>query len=220
MDMHNVFLPVLPGFSKRQGGKVYRLQKSLYSLKQAPRCWFDKLNKSLKQYGFHQSYSDYSLFTYSSGNIFLCVLVYVDDLIVTGNDLASLQKFKAHLRRCFHMKDLGSLKYFLGIEVTRNKNGIYLCQQKYALDILSNVGFLGAKPINFPMEQDHKLGKAKGPILSHPNSYRCLLDYLIYLMITRSNLAYPLQVLSQFMHKPRQEIRMLFFRFFIISSLL
>lgn len=68
-------------------------------------------------------YSDYSLFAYSSGSIFLCVLGYMDDLIITGNHFPSLQKFKTHLNTCFHMKDLDPLKYFLGTEVARTKQG-------------------------------------------------------------------------------------------------
>lgn len=80
----------------------------------------------------------------------------MDDL---RNNLLALQKFKAHLSTCFHMKDLAPLKYVLGIEVAQIKQGIYLYQCKYALDILSDASFLGAKPLAFPMEQNHQLGK-------------------------------------------------------------
>lgn len=85
---------------------------------------------------------------------------------------------------CFHMKDLGSLKYFLGVEVAQSNEGIYLCQRKYVLDILSDSNFLGAKPLSFPMEQNHNLGKVKGSLVSQPNSYRHLMGRLIYLTIT------------------------------------
>lgn len=74
-------------------------QKSLYGFKQALRCWFTKLSHALKQSGFKQSYSDYSLFTYSARNIF-CILVYTDDLIIAGNDLNALQRYKEHLSTC------------------------------------------------------------------------------------------------------------------------
>jgi len=75
----------------------------------------------------------------NNGNIHLSVLVYVGDLIVVGNDSASIQ-IKVYLSACFHMKDLGVLKYFLGVEITRSPDGFYLCQRKYALDIISEVG--------------------------------------------------------------------------------
>lgn len=143
---------------------------------------FAKLTGAFKERKFCHSYLDYSLFTYSSGKNFLCFLVYVDDLIITGNDLSSLQRFKAQLSTCFHMKDLGSQIYFLGIEVARNHQEIYLCQRKYALEILSDTGFLGIKPLDFPMQQNHKLGKSKGSLLSKHDLYRRLVGRLIILL--------------------------------------
>lgn len=126
MDVHNAFLhgdlneevymKLPPGFGSSQPDMVCRLRKSLYGLKQAPRCWFAKLVTALKEYGFLQSYADYSLFTYTKGDIQINVLVYVDDLIISGNNSAAFRVFKHYLSTCFHMKDLGVLKYFLGIE--------------------------------------------------------------------------------------------------------
>lgn len=84
------------------------------------------------------------------------------------------------------MKDLGPLKYFLSIEVARNSIGMYLCQQKYTLDILSDAGLLGTKPLSFPMEQNHKLRKATGSILSSPDTYYCLVGRLIIIFLLLS----------------------------------
>lgn len=184
MDVHNaflhgdlqeeVFMKIPPGFRSSQSGMVCKLRRSLYGLKQAPRCWFAKLSSALKGYGFHQSYSDYSLFTLHDKGIQLVVLVYVDDLIICGNDHGSIQSFKDYLSRCFHMKDLGKLKYFLGVEVARSPVGIFLCQRKYALDIISEAGLLGAKPASTPLEQNHHLSLAKGELLANPDRYRRL----------------------------------------------
>lgn len=82
--------------------------------------------------------------------------------MIGGNDAALTSKFKLYLSECFRMKDLGALKYFLGIEVSRGKDGIYLSQRKYALDIISEVGLLGSKPVDTPMEQNHGLAQATG----------------------------------------------------------
>jgi len=127
MDVHNVFLhgdleeevymKLLLGFQVSIPSKVCKLKKSLYGLKQAPRCWYAKLSAALKGYGFQQSYSDYSLFSMNNGNIHLNVLMYVDNLIVAGNDSAPIQRFKVCLSACFRMKDLGVLKYFLDVEI-------------------------------------------------------------------------------------------------------
>ena len=181
---------------------VCRLRKSLYGLKQAPQCWFAKLVSALKDYGFLQSYSDYSLFIYTRHLIQINVLVYIDDLIISRNDFAALKTFKSYLSDCFHMKDLGSLKYFLGVEVARSSSGLFLCQRKYTLDIISETGLLGSKPVGFPIEQNHKLGLATGNILSNAESYRRLVDRLIYLVVTRPDLAYSVHILSQFMYEP------------------
>ncbi|CAH9071582.1 unnamed protein product [Cuscuta epithymum] len=215
MDVHNAFLHgdlaeevymrPPPGFSSSRPGLVCRLRKSLYGLRQAPRCWFAKLATALKQYGFLQSYSDYSLFTLHKDDVQMHVLIYVDDMIIAGNNSTALSRFKNYLHSCFHMKDLGVLKYFLGIEVARSTDGIFLCQRKYILDIISEAGLLGAKPSSFPMEQNHSLGLATGELLADPESYRRLVGRLIYLSFTRPDLAYSVHSLSQFMQAPRRE---------------
>ncbi|WKA05443.1 hypothetical protein VitviT2T_023411 [Vitis vinifera] len=215
MDVHNVFLQgeldekvymhMPPGFTSPTPGKVCRLQKSLYGLRQAPRCWFAKLAAALTSYGFKQSYSDYSLFTYEAQHIQLNVLVYIDDLVISGNDGTTMQQFKDYLNRCFHMKDLGKLKYFLGIEGARNSDGIFLCQRKYTLDIISKAGLLGAKPAGTPLEQNHKLTLVANSDLRDPGQHKCLVGRLIYLMITQPELSYCVHMLAQFMQQPKDE---------------
>jgi hypothetical protein len=215
MDVHNAFLhgelneevymKLPPGFKSSKPNQVCRLRKSLYGLKQAPRCWFSKLKGSLLRYGFSQSYSDYSLFTLHRDNVELYVLVYVDDLIISGNNHKEIESFKSYLSTCFHMKDLGHLKYFLGIEVARNSNGIFLCQRKYSLDIITETGLLGAKPVGFPLDQNHHLPLATGSPLPNPERYRRLVGRLVYLTVTRHDLSYSVHMLAQFMQKPLQE---------------
>lgn len=140
---------------------------------------------------------------YSQGNVELRVLIYVDDLIVCGNDVISLQKFKDYLGRCFHMKDLEKLKYFFGIEVAHGEEGFVLSQRKYTLDIVAEAGLLGSKPAATPMEQHHRLGSDTGPFMSNPEQYRRLVGRLIYLANTRPDITYSVHILSQFMQTPR-----------------
>ena len=192
MDVHNVFLhgdlqeevyiKVPLGFSNPNDTRVCRLRKSLYGLKQAPRCWFAKLADALLKYGFSQTHCDHSLFAYTKNNVSLMILVYVDDLIISGNSNSEVNSFKAYLSTCFHMKDLGILKYFLGLEVTRSPQGIYLCQRKYTLEIITECGLLGCRPAGSPMDQNHKLGSSQSDFLTDPERYRRLTGRLIYLL--------------------------------------
>ncbi|KAK3017876.1 hypothetical protein RJ639_004172 [Escallonia herrerae] len=165
----------------------------------------DERWREAMQREIQQSYSDYSLFTLQRGIVQVNVLVYVDDLIISGNNHATIQRFKTYLNECFHMKDLGALKYFLGVEVARAPEGILLCQRKYALDIISEVGLLGAKAASVPLEQNHQLALATGRLIDDPERYRRLVGRLIYLCLTSPKLSYCVHVLSQFMQQLREE---------------
>ncbi|PKI72225.1 hypothetical protein CRG98_007423 [Punica granatum] len=193
-----------PVYNVLAPNQACRLRKSLYGLRQASRNRFPKFSVALKDYGFEQSAADYSLFTYSREGIFMVVLVYVDDLILTGNDPSSCSRFKQYLDHCFHIKDLGKLKYFVGIEVARTTDNLFLCQRKYTLDILTECG-IGARPVNLPMEQNLKLTSDSGGELQDPFQYRRLVGQLIYLTISRLELSYPVHILPQIMKSPRQQ---------------
>ncbi|XP_074363351.1 uncharacterized protein LOC141703860 [Apium graveolens] len=186
---------------------VCKLRKSLYGLKQAPRCWYLKLSTALQSYGFKQSQSDNSLFTFTSNSIFMAVLIYVDDILVTGSSTEHINAMKAFLKTKFKIKDLGPLRYFLGIEVARSTTGFYLNQRKYALDLIKETGLSRAKPSVIPIEQNHKLIDNSFVFLSDTDTvmYRRLVGRLIYLTITRPDLSYAVHVLSQFLSKPRSD---------------
>ena len=107
-----------------------------YGLKQASRQWNAKLFATISALGFKQSQADHSLFVHSSGSNFIALLIYVDDMIITSNDLACVANLKQVLDQKFGIKDLGSLKYFLRLEITKGAKGISINQRKYALDVL------------------------------------------------------------------------------------
>ncbi|XP_041029051.1 uncharacterized mitochondrial protein AtMg00810-like [Juglans microcarpa x Juglans regia] len=131
------------------------------------------------------------------------VPVYVDDILVVGNDVSQVSHFKSVISNHFKTKDLGPLKYFIGLEVVRSPSGIFLNQQKYAPDILDDSGQLGSHPAPFPMEQNLKLNDTDGDLLPDPTPYRQLVGRLIYLTITRPDIVFAMNILSQFMHAPR-----------------
>ncbi|KAM1364809.1 hypothetical protein ACFX2F_043330 [Malus domestica] len=214
MDVQNVFLHgelheevymlPPPGY-RRQGERVVcRLQKSLYGLKQASRNWFQKFSSAIHDIGFTQSRADYSLFTKVSGSSITIVLLYVDDMVITGNNDRAINDLKQFLSRCFRIKDLGPLKYFLGVEVARSKAGITISQRKYTLDILEEAGLLGAKPSKVLMEPDLVLLPTGSDPLKDPTQYRRMIGKLIYLKITRPEITYAVNTLSQFMQEPRR----------------
>ncbi|KAK3032090.1 hypothetical protein RJ639_036304 [Escallonia herrerae] len=109
----------------------------------ASRNWYKKFTAALLAIGFRQSTADYSLFTFNHGGYFVVVLVYVDDVIITGTNSDRICKLKNYLDTKFHIKNLGKLNYFLGIEVVRSPAGIFLSQRKYVLDILAECGLTG-----------------------------------------------------------------------------
>jgi len=213
LDVHNAFLHgdlheeiymcPPPGLRRQGENLVCRLNKSLYGLKQASRQWFAKFSAAIQAAGYVQSKADYSLFTCRNGKSFTALLIYVDDILIIGNDLKAVYTLKRFLHSRFRIKDLGDLKYFLGIEVSRSQKGIAISQRKYTLEILKDGGILGAKPVNFPMEQNTKLSDA-GDLLNDPSQYRRLVGRLIYLTITRPDIMYSVHVLSRFMHAPRK----------------
>ena len=143
------------------------------------------------------------MFTCRNGKSFTALLIYVDDILIMGNDLTIISALKLFLHSHFRIKDLGHLKYFLGFEICRSKKGISISQRKYTLDILKDGGLLGAKPVNFPMEQNIKLPD-KGALLRDLSPYRRLVGRLIYLTITQPDITYSMHVLSRFMHAPRK----------------
>ncbi|KAK2992949.1 hypothetical protein RJ640_002288 [Escallonia rubra] len=143
-------------------------------------------------------------FTPAKGTSFTAILIYVDDILLTENDLQEIERLKKFLLKRFRIKDLGDLKYFLGIEFSRSKKGIFMSQRKYTLDILQDSGLLGVRLDKFPMEQNLKLTPTDGILLSDQTKYRRLVGRLIYLNVTRPDIVYSVRTLSQFMHEPRK----------------
>ena len=154
--------------------------------------------------GFVQSKSDYLLFTHTQGTSFTVLLVYVDDILLTGNNPAYVDSLKKLLDDRFGLKDLGPLRYFLGLDVARTDANISLTQRKYAFEILKDIGFLGSKPIRFPMEQNLRLSKYEEKLLADLGQYRRLIGRLLYLTLTRLDITYAMHRLSQFVSKPRE----------------
>lgn len=205
-DVYMVLPPgyVVPASLTSSEPLVCKLNKSLYGLKQAPRQWFCKLSSALLSFGFQQSACDHALFTMTLKGHLVVVLIYVDDILITGANSSAIDEVEALLHSQFKIKDTGSLKYFLGLEISRNSTGICLHQRKYTLDIITDSGLSLAKSSEVPIDQNHGLAMDSGSLISDPNPYRRLVGRLIYLSITRPDIACAVHILSQFMSSPRQ----------------
>ncbi|KAJ0742667.1 putative RNA-directed DNA polymerase [Helianthus annuus] len=201
----NVYMSLPEGYYSKSDTKVCKLVKSLYGLKQAPRKWNEKLTNVLLSVGFVQSQCDHSLYIMNRDSVFVALLVYVDDIVITGNNDIEIDKIKGLLSNSFQIKDLGVLKYFLGLEVVYDKSGVCLNQRKHCLELLSEFGYLGCKPVNTPTELSHvvnnKIGGDKEEVIDITN-YQKLIGKLIYLSLTQPDIYYVVEFLSQYMHKP------------------
>jgi len=136
-DLHeDVYMQLPPGFKQAHPRQVCKLQRSLYGLHQASRQWYFKLSQFLISHGYHYSQSDHSLFIKSSGDHITVLLIYVDDVVLAGDNVQEISNITDQLHKHFHIKNLGNLTYFLGLEVARSRHGIHLSQRKYVLDLL------------------------------------------------------------------------------------
>ncbi|KAF5950988.1 hypothetical protein HYC85_012981 [Camellia sinensis] len=199
-----VYMDIPPGFEDLQTkGKVCRLRKSLYGLKQSPRAWFERFNQAMVKYGFKQSQADHTLFVkhFSHGKT-TALIVYMDDIVLTRDDVEEIPLLKKYLASEFEIKDLENLKYFLGIEVARSKDGIFICQKKYVLDLLKETGMLGSKACDTPLEPNQKLSDDIGGAAVDRGSYQWLVGKFIYLSHSRPDIAIAVSIVSQFMHAP------------------
>ncbi|XP_056690349.1 uncharacterized mitochondrial protein AtMg00810-like [Spinacia oleracea] len=198
-----VYLKPPKGYNKAPDRKVCKLRRALYGLKQASRQWNIELTKFLKKRSFSQSFRDYSMFCREQNGKMCIVLVYVDDLLITENDEEYIQRLKIELDREFTVKDLGEMRYFLGLEVSRTEKGTLLNQRKYVSDILQFTGLLKCKPVSCPFPKKIKLSTDEGELMSDPERYRSLVGKLLYLNLTRADISFSVQQLSQFMACPR-----------------
>jgi Reverse transcriptase (RNA-dependent DNA polymerase) len=123
-------------------------------------------------------------------------------MIITGNDEKEMHTLEEKLSQEFEMKNLGKFKYFLGIEVMRSKEGIFLSQRKYVLDLLKELEMLDCKPADSPMVPNTKFEIKLDQIPENKERYQRLVEKLIYLSHTRPDIAYAVGVASQFMHSP------------------
>jgi Reverse transcriptase (RNA-dependent DNA polymerase)/gag-polypeptide of LTR copia-type/Integrase core domain/GAG-pre-integrase domain/Domain of unknown function (DUF4219) len=201
-----IFMEQPEGFEigSKEDDLVCRLRKSIYGLKQAPRVWNQRIRRFLKSIGFDQTYSDPCVYINSDTDVIIAM--WVDDLIIFGKDMASINDLKAQLNEEYEMKDLGELNYFLGIQVHRDKERkiIHINQPGYIRTILERYDMQNSKPANIPLSSGARLIKAIiTDTLVDQKEYQSIVGSLMYAMLaTRPDLAQLIQQISQFSQKP------------------
>ena len=148
--LEEIYMKLPPGYSHLPGFP-HRV-RALYGLKQAPRAWFVKFSSTISQHGFSDSSFDTTLFMRRSDHGITVFLLYVDDMIITGDDMQGIQDLKPFFCRQFEMKDLGPLNYFLGLEVSSSADGYYLTQARYTSDLISRASITDSKIVDTPIE--------------------------------------------------------------------
>ncbi|KAI3509130.1 hypothetical protein L1887_24156 [Cichorium endivia] len=199
-----VYVDQPQGYIKRgQEGKVCKLKKALYGLRQAPRAWYSRIDEYFTKHGFVKCAHEHTLYTKEQKDDIIIVCLYVDDLVFTSGSFEMIEEFKNEMKVDFEMTDLGLLHYFLGIEVKQEKNRISISQQRYAENLLTRFNMKDATPISTPMEFGLKLSKESSEENFNPSIYRSLVGSLMYLTATRPDITFSVSMISRFMEVPK-----------------
>ena len=202
-----IYMKQPPGYV--QSGKeelVCKLRKSIYGLKQSPRCWNEKLCNHLKSLGFKESGTDPCVFIQSEQNNMKIIAVYVDDLILIAKTSNEIQQMKEGLSNTFKMKDMGQLHYCLGINFEVTKQGISLCQKQYLLRILEKYRLSEVNTVTTPMDPNVKLVKDDSYSKEvDPTQYQSMVGSLLHAArATRPDIAHAVGLVSKFNSAPMQ----------------
>ena len=184
---------------------VCKLKKSIYGLKQSPRCWNVALDSHLKSIGLQQSASDPCLYTAPEGEMAI-VAVYVDDILIATESEKKMRELKKCLSKKFDVKDLGELTSFLGVQVNHDPRGIWIGQPGYTTRVLEKFGMAEAKPVSTPVDTSVKLAsKSESPEFA-ASTYQSAVGCLLYLSNwTRPDLTFAVSKVARYSADPRQE---------------
>ena len=193
-----------PDGFESDANKVYLLKKALYGLKQAPKAWYCRLDEYLLKLGFVRSINEITLYVKKVNTHTLIISVYVDDLLIAGDEEQLVEEFKTNMKSMFEMNELGKLSYFLGMEVTQTGQGYFLCQSRFATRLLDKFAMENCKPVSTPMVLGQKLSKEDEAPRADGRIYRSLIGSLMYLTATRPDLVFAVNYLSRFIQDPSQ----------------
>eukprot|EP00253_Pinus_taeda_P010497 PITA_10497 len=203
--MEEVYIEQPLGYEKKgQEHKVCKLKKALYGLKQTPRAWYSRIDSYLLENGFDKCKGEPTVYIKEKDGKLLIVVLYVDDVIFTGNDDYLIENFKTIMKEEFEMTDMGLLRYFLGIEVDQNENGIFISQARYVNEVLGRFNMQECKAAITPTVMGLKLSKEDSSKDFDPNLYKSIVGSLLYLTATRTDIMFAVSLIPRFMERPKE----------------
>eukprot|EP00253_Pinus_taeda_P029795 PITA_29795 len=203
-----VYIEQRLGYEKKgQEHKVCRLNKALYVLKQAPRAWYSRIDSYLLESEFDKCEGEPTVYIKEKDGKILIVVLYVDDVIFIGNDDYLIKSFKSAMKEEFEMTDMGLLRYFLGIEVDQNENGIFISQAKYVNEVLGRFNMQECKAAITPTVMGLKLSKDDSNKDFAPSLYKSIVGSLMYLTATRPDIMFVVSLIFRFMERPKEAHR-------------
>ncbi|KAK3725314.1 hypothetical protein QZH41_002591 [Actinostola sp. cb2023] len=203
-----VYMRQPEGFSvKGKEHLVCKLNKSLYGLKQSPRCWNYTLDEHLKSMGFVQTPSDPCIYVSDEDAIPFIIAVYVDDIVLAGPSDEKIAEVKQNISERFEVKDMGELKYFLGVQVIQEDGKVWIGQPTYTENILKKFGMENCKPVSTPVDPNFKLTKAGADNVPHNQSdYQSVVGSLLYLSsVSRPDIAFAVSNVARYSSNPTNE---------------
>ncbi|KAK9018928.1 hypothetical protein V6N11_033973 [Hibiscus sabdariffa] len=208
----DVYMTQPEGFvTPKNAGKVCKLQRSIYGLKQASRSWNFRFNEAIQEFGFIRNEDEPCVYKKFSGSIVSFLILYVDDILIIGNDIPTLQYIKTWLNSCFSMKDLGEAAYILGVKIYRDRSRrlLGLSQSTYIDKVLKRFSMEKSKRGFLPMRHGISLSKEMCPSTPQERErmsqipYASAIGSIMYAMIcTRPDLSYALSMTSRYQANP------------------
>jgi hypothetical protein len=183
---------------------VCKLKKALYGLKQTLRAWYSRLDKYLQQAGFRKLSANNNLYIKVSQDSILLIEVYVDDIIFGSNDDKLSQKFAKDMKNEFEMSLLGDLSFFLGLQIRQIKQGIFISQTKYIIEMLKRFGMDDCKPVITPMQTSCKLRKYDDSKSTNQRQYRSMIGSLLYVTTSRTDVMQGVVHVARFQATPKE----------------
>jgi hypothetical protein len=195
-----------PGFTTpgEQADWLCLLRRALYGLRQSPRAWYGRIDTYLRKLGLTRNPADHNLYHLQEGGLILILVLYVDDLMISGNHTSKIHWLIQQLEGEFEMTNLGQLHMYLNVDFITTSSGIFMSQQRYIIEMLADFGMTSCKAAVTPLPEGFKADHddASGP--TDPEQYRRIVDKLLYLTNSRPDLAYNVGVISRFMSKPNK----------------